>query len=64
MQIVVANIAATEKCPARRVPAIALIYTPRKDFIGTEALEVEVDTVHRVTLLAYQISVVASAEPL
>lgn len=64
MQIVVADIGASGTCPARKVPAIALIYTPRKDFTGTDSVEIEIDTDNRVTLLAYHISVAAPAEPL
>jgi hypothetical protein len=64
MQIVVADVAASGNCPARKIPAIALIYTPRKDFTGSDSLEIEVDTDNRVTLLSYKITVVAPAEPL
>lgn len=37
------NLAATDSCPARQIPSIALIYAPRPDFVGVDTLEVEFD---------------------
>jgi hypothetical protein len=37
MLIVPTDVAAAGKCPARKVPSIALIYTPNKDFVGVDA---------------------------
>ena len=36
MQIGVANVPATDRCPARKIPVIALVYSPSPDFIGTD----------------------------
>jgi hypothetical protein len=41
-----------------------LIYTPNKDFVGTESLQIEVDAGNRTTLLSYRIIVQPAAEPL
>jgi hypothetical protein len=43
LQIVMADVAATDACPARKIPAIALFYTPSKDFVGSDALQVEIE---------------------
>lgn len=41
LQIVVADVAATDMCPARKIPSIVLFYTPRKDFVGKDSLRLE-----------------------
>jgi len=64
MTILVANIAASGNCPARRVPVITLIYTPKADFVGEDAVTIEVDSDNRVTSLSYRISVLAPGESL
>ena len=43
LQIVVADVAATDACPARKIPAIALFYTPSKDFVGKDSVQVEIE---------------------
>jgi len=60
----VANVAATDKCPPRRIPSIALIYTAKKDFIGTDSTEVEVDESNKTTTFSFRITVQPSAEQL
>jgi hypothetical protein len=44
----------------------AIAYAPRKDFTGVDAVELEIDTDNRVTLLSYRITVSAQtqAQPL
>jgi|SRR6267378_4139643 hypothetical protein len=44
LQIVVADVAAMDACPARKVPSIALFYTPSKDFSGKDSVQVEFET--------------------
>jgi hypothetical protein len=44
LQIVVADVAATDACPARKVPSIALFYTPSKDFVGKDSVQIEFET--------------------
>lgn len=41
LQIVVADVVASDSCPTRKVPAIALFYTPNRDFIGADSVQVE-----------------------
>jgi hypothetical protein len=60
----VANVAATDKCPPRRIPSIALIYTAKKDFIGTDSAEVEVEEANKTTTFSFRIAVQPSAEQL
>jgi hypothetical protein len=43
LQIVVADVAATDACPARKIPAIALFYTPNKDFVGKDSVQIELE---------------------
>ena len=44
LQIVAADVAATDACAARKMPAIAMFYTPRKDFVGKDSVQVEFET--------------------
>ena len=41
MQIGVANVAATDRCPARKIPVIALVYSPSPEFVGTDSVQIE-----------------------
>jgi hypothetical protein len=41
MQIGVANVPATGACPARKIPVIALVYSPATDFVGTDSVQIE-----------------------
>jgi hypothetical protein len=64
MLIVPTDVAASGKCPARKIPTTALIYTPKKDFVGTDSVQIEVESGNQTTLLSYRITVQAAAEPL
>ena len=39
--IVIGDVAATGACPARKMPAIAVFYTPTKDFVGKDSIQIE-----------------------
>jgi hypothetical protein len=43
MQIVIGDAAATGACPARKIPGIAIFYTPAKDFVGKDSIQIEFD---------------------
>ncbi len=60
----VANVTAAGNCPPRKIPSVALIYTPKKDFIGTDATEVEVEEGNKTTTFSFRITVQAAAEQL
>ncbi len=62
MQIIVTDVASNGTCPARKMPTIAIAYAPRKDFTGVDAVELEIDTDNRATLLSYRITVSAQAQ--
>src|SRR5271169_3359739 len=64
MLIVVTDVAAAGKCPARKIPSTALIYTTNKDFVGADSVQIEVEAGNRTTLLSYRITVQPGAEPL
>ena len=58
LQIVMADVAATDACPARKIPAIALFYAPSKDFVGSDSVQIEVDTGDaKISDLSYSIMV-------
>jgi len=64
MLIIATDVAASGKCPARKIPTAALIYTPNKDFVGTDSVQIEVEAGNRTTSLSYRITVQAAAEQL
>jgi hypothetical protein len=64
MLIIATDIAASGKCPARKIPTTALVYTPNKDFVGTDSVQIEVEAGNRTTSLSYRITVQAPAERL
>ena len=41
LQIVATDVAASDNCPARKMPSIALFYTPNRDFVGNDSVQVE-----------------------
>src|SRR6478672_8963809 len=41
LQIAMGDVAATDACPARKIPSIALFYQPSKDFVGNDSVQVE-----------------------
>jgi hypothetical protein len=64
MMIIATDVAASGKCPARKIPTTALIYKPNKDFAGADSVQIEVEAGNRMTLLSYRITVQPGAEPL
>jgi hypothetical protein len=64
MLIIATDVAASGKCPARKIPTTALIYTPNKDFVGTDSVQIEVEAGNRTTSLSYRITVQAATEQL
>ena len=60
-QILVVDVAASGSCPARKLPSIAVVYTPRPDFVGTDSVQIEVETgPNKITSLSYRITVQAT----
>jgi len=49
LQIVVDDVPASGACPARKIPAIALFYTPSPDFVGNDSVQVEFETSDKKT---------------
>lgn len=41
MQIAEGNLAATDSCPARKIPGVVLIYSPDPDFVGVDSVQIE-----------------------
>lgn len=58
LQIVVADVPATDACPVRKVPSIALFYTPSRDFTGKDSVQVEFETGdNKLPVLSFLITV-------
>ncbi len=57
MQIVVSDVAASDSCPARKIPSLALIYIPRPDFVGVDSIQIEIATGNKITTLGFRITV-------
>jgi hypothetical protein len=64
MLIIVVDVAASSNCSARKVPAVALLYSPKDNFIGTDSVGIEIEMGNRTTILNYNISVGAPGETL
>jgi hypothetical protein len=65
LQVLVTDVAATDSCPSRKIPSIALVYTPRTDFVGTDSVQIEVETgANKITSLSYRITVQATDDKL
>jgi hypothetical protein len=61
LQILVTDVPASDACPARKVPSIALIYTPQPNFVGTDSVQIEVEGApNQITSLSYRITVQAT----
>ena len=57
MLIIATDVAASGKCPARKIPTTA-------DFVGTDSVQIEVEAGNRTTSLSYRITVQAATEQL
>lgn len=64
MMVIATDIAASGACAARKIPSTALIYTPNKDFVGVDSVQIEVDVGNRSTIYSYRITVENAAQPL
>jgi hypothetical protein len=64
MQIIVSDVAASSKCPARKIPSTALIYTPNKDFSGSDTVQIDVEVGNQKQSLSYRITVQAASQQL
>lgn len=62
MQVVVSNVPASGNCPARKLASIAIIYTPNKDFVGSDSVQLEVEAGNRKSALSYNISVLGAGQ--
>jgi hypothetical protein len=41
LQTAVSDLAATDSCPARKIPTIVIVYAPKPDFVGVDAVLIE-----------------------
>ena len=52
LQVATTDVPATDACPARKIPSVALFYAPTKDFVGKDSVQVE---------LAYDAKILAAS---
>ena len=64
MLIVATDVPAAGNCAARKAPAVALIYSPKNDFVGSDSVAIEIETGNRTTILTYHITVMPQGETL
>ena len=64
MQIIVSDVPASNNCPARKVPSTALIYTPNKNFSGSDAVQIDVVVSNQKRSLSYRITVQSPGQQL
>ena len=57
IQVGVTNAPASATCPARRLPTITLIYAPKADFVGSDAMSIDIEAGNRITTFAYHVTV-------
>jgi hypothetical protein len=41
LQTVMSDLAATDSCPARKIPTIAVLYAPKPNFVGVDTVQIE-----------------------
>jgi hypothetical protein len=64
MTVLFADVEPTGNCAARKVPVITLIYTPKPDFVGDDAVTIDIANGNRTTSLSYSITVQAQSDTL
>mgnify|MGYP003381888864 CR=1 FL=1 len=64
MQITMTDVAASNNCPARKIPSTALIYTPNKDFSGSDTVQIDVQIGNEKRSLSYRIVVQPAGQQL
>lgn len=62
LQVVVVDVPATDACPARKVPSIALFYAPSRDYVGKDSVQVEIESDGKVPSLSFLITVQDAAD--
>lgn len=62
LQVVVVDVPATDACPARKVPSIALFYAPSRDFVGKDSVQVEIESDGKLPSLSFLIAVQDTAD--
>ena len=48
---------ATDACPARKIPSVALFYAPNKDFVGKDSVQVELAFDAKILAASFLITV-------
>jgi hypothetical protein len=64
LQVVIVDVGPADNCPARKIPAVAVIYTPGKEFTGTDDVQVAITINGRVTTMSYRITVGPASQAL
>ena len=62
LQVATTDVPATDACPARKIPSVALFYAPNKDFVGKDSVQVELAFDAKILAAHFLITVQESAE--
>ena len=57
MQIGIADVPASGNCPARKLPTIIVIYTPKADFVGSDMVQIDIESGNRTTTFSYHVTI-------
>lgn len=62
LQVVAVDVPATDACPARKIPSIALFYAPSRDFVGKDSVQIEIESDGKLPSLSFLITVQDAAD--
>jgi hypothetical protein len=57
LQVATTDVPATDACPARKIPSVALFYAPNKDFVGKDSVQVELTFDAKILAASFLITV-------
>ena len=57
LQVATTDVPATDACPARKIPSVALFYAPNKDFVGKDSVQVELTLDAKILAASFLITV-------
>lgn len=64
LQVMIIDVASVDNCPARKIPAVTVIYSPGKEFTGVDDVQIDVTINGRVTTMSYRVTVGPASQSL
>jgi hypothetical protein len=64
LQVIIVDVGSADNCPARKVPAVAVIYSPGKEFTGIDDVQIDITINGRVTTMSYRVTVGPASQSL